>query len=143
MDGSAETDRKATIACAVGLITTGGRVLLGLRSPTRKTYPGVWDLFGGRQEGDETIEATLVRELGEELDIRPETFAPVGAFDDPDPVRHGPRRYHVFRVTAWSGAGPRMCGDEHTRIDWFTTAQTRALTLAARSYQRLLERHVR
>ena len=60
--------------CVVALIIRDQRILLGRRSPTRDFYPNVWDLFGGHVEPGERQHEALIRELGEELDIRPTTW---------------------------------------------------------------------
>lgn len=54
------------VACA--LVDADGRVLLAQR-PEGKTLAGLWEFPGGKVEPGETPEATLVRELEEELGI--------------------------------------------------------------------------
>lgn len=54
------------VACA--LIDADGRVLLAQR-PEGKPMAGLWEFPGGKVEPDETPEATLIRELREELGI--------------------------------------------------------------------------
>ncbi len=126
------------IDVACGLILDRGKILLGLRSPHRAAYPNVWDLFGGHVEDGETIEAALVRELREELDITPSTFKPLVTLTEPNPLRNGKHLYHVYRVTAWSGPGPRLRGAEHTEIGWHTLDEALALDLARPEYRSLL-----
>ncbi|MFN0264781.1 (deoxy)nucleoside triphosphate pyrophosphohydrolase [Tepidamorphus sp. 3E244] len=53
-------------ACA--LVDVDGRVLLAQR-PEGKSMAGLWEFPGGKVEDGETPEATLIRELKEELDI--------------------------------------------------------------------------
>ena len=77
-----------------GLLIRDKKLLL-----VRCTYPGqpqpLWVLPGGRQETDETIEETVVREFGEEssLRIRPAALAYVS--ESLDPVAG----YHVVNCT--------------------------------------------
>ena len=124
--------------CACGVLVRDGRVLLGKRAAGRALYPGVWDVFGGHQEGAESIAETLVRELREELDVTPLDYVELGVLDEPKPETNGARAYHVFAVTAWRGPGPAMLGDEHTEIAWFTIEAALALDLALASYKPLL-----
>ncbi|KAB2874584.1 MAG: 8-oxo-dGTP diphosphatase MutT [Bauldia sp.] len=73
------------VACA--LVDADGRVLISQR-PEGKAMAGLWEFPGGKVEPGETPEATLVRELREELAIdtqsaclAPLTFAS-HAYDD-------------------------------------------------------------
>jgi 8-oxo-dGTP diphosphatase len=54
------------VACA--LIDADGRVLIA-RRPEGKPMAGLWEFPGGKVEGPETPEDTLIRELAEELGI--------------------------------------------------------------------------
>ncbi len=125
--------------CACGVLVRDGRVLLGKRAADRTLYPGVWDVFGGHQEGAESIAETLVRELEEELDVTPLDYVELAVLDEPQPDVYGERAYHFFVVTAWRGPGPTMLGDEHTEIGWFTVEAALALDLALPAYRDLLQ----
>ncbi len=75
------------------MIKDGNKILLGHRSAKRKDTGGIfepdtWTLPGGKQEYDETVEETAIREIKEEtnLDIKdPEVFS---VSDDFQPDRH-------------------------------------------------------
>ncbi len=75
------------------MIKDGNKILLGHRSAKRKDTGGIfepdtWTLPGGKQEYDETVEETAIREIKEEtnLDIKdPEVFS---VSDDFQPARH-------------------------------------------------------
>ena len=54
---------------AAGVIQRDGRILI-TRRPEGGHLAGYWEFPGGKQEGDETPEACLIREIQEELGIR-------------------------------------------------------------------------
>lgn len=72
-------------ACA--LVDIDGRVLVTQR-PEGKPMAGLWEFPGGKVEGDEAPEATLIREVREELgiDVSASCLAPLTfashAYDD-------------------------------------------------------------
>ena len=60
------------------LVDADGRLLICQRPPG-KAFAGLWEFPGGKMEAGETPEATLVRELNEELGIltKPSCFSPL------------------------------------------------------------------
>jgi 8-oxo-dGTP diphosphatase len=73
------------VACA--LVDSDGRVLVAQR-PEGKQFAGLWEFPGGKIEAGETPEASLIRELKEELGIDTQSacLAPLSfvshAYDD-------------------------------------------------------------
>ena len=59
---------KLLLVAACALVDVDGRVLIAQR-PAGKTMDGLWEFPGGKVETGETPEATLVRELGEEIGV--------------------------------------------------------------------------
>ncbi|MEO1249935.1 MAG: NUDIX domain-containing protein [Pseudomonadota bacterium] len=127
-----------SVECACGLPIKDGKVLLGLRSANRKAYPNVWDVFGGHIKEGESTEDALLRELREELDITPTDYRFLTTLLDPCPEKHGHARYHLFKVTAWSGPGPRLCGAEHSEMRWCTCQEAMTMDLAIPAYKEIL-----
>lgn len=82
---------KILLVAACALVDNDGRVLLAQR-PEGKSMAGLWEFPGGKVEVGETPEASLIRELKEELDIdvteaclAPFTFA-----------SHGYEKFHLL-----------------------------------------------
>lgn len=82
---------KILLVAACALVDNDGRVLLAQR-PEGKSMAGLWEFPGGKVEAGETPEASLIRELKEELDIdvteaclAPFTFA-----------SHGYEKFHLL-----------------------------------------------
>src|SRR5688500_3739065 len=77
-------EKPLLLVAARALVDADGRVLLAQR-PEGKPMAGLWEFPGGKVEAGETPEATLIRELAEELGIEvkvaclaPLTFASHG-----------------------------------------------------------------
>lgn len=76
---------------AAALVDMEGRVLMAQR-PEGKSMAGLWEFPGGKVEAGETPEATLVRELKEELgiDITQSCLAPFTF------ASHSYEKFHLF-----------------------------------------------
>ena len=129
--------------CVAALIVKNKKILLGQRSSERFFYPGVWDVFGGHVEPQESYQQALLRELPEELGIIPTAWTQIEILPEPDPARHGEGQYIFFLVTAWNGTPFNRQLHEHTRIQWFSLDQVGRLDLAHPSYVELFMRLLR
>jgi 8-oxo-dGTP diphosphatase len=109
-------------------IDRDGRVLLGLRAPSKKLWPRHWDSIGGRVEDGESVEDALVREAREEVGVTPTRFMLVATVRERQPEIHGDMLHHVYVVTEWHGGDPANVCDEHTELKWFTVDEMRLLT---------------
>ena len=131
--------RQSDYACA--LIVQEGKILLGQRAAFRKTYPGKWDVIGGKVETGESLETALVRECGEEIGIVPTDFTFAEALVDHALPVNSPPTYHFFLVTGWTGGAPRMVHHEHSDMRWFTAEEVTGLKgLAHADYPGILSR---
>ena len=117
------------IARTVGALFIGqdGRVLLGLRAPSKKTWPHHWDTIGGRVEDGETLEQALVREAQEEVGVTPTQFRLMAKVKERQPELYGEALHHVYAVTSWRGGEPANACDEHTELRWFSVSEMRLL----------------
>ena len=68
---SAPSPLRLLLVVAVALVDRDGRVLVSQRPPG-KQLAGLWEFPGGKVEPGERPEATLIRELAEEIDVRVE-----------------------------------------------------------------------
>jgi len=109
------------LVAACALVDADGRVLIAQR-PEGKTMAGLWEFPGGKVEPGETPEATVIRELREELDIdvteaclAPLTFA-----------SHGYETFHLmmplYVCRRWEGlVAPR----EGQQVKWVRAVKLR------------------
>jgi 8-oxo-dGTP diphosphatase len=100
------------VACA--LIDADGRVLIAQRPP-QKAMGGLWEFPGGKIETGETPEASLIRELEEELGIavKEACLAPFTFASHAYPDFHLLMPLYVCR--RWEGTPqPR----EHSALKW-------------------------
>ena len=111
------SDSAAT--CVVGAVIKDGGVLLVHRSPSRRFYPDVWDLFGGHVEEGECLEEALSREALEELGIEVLALRWLGQVYDPVE----PAVVHVYAVSSWEGEPVNAAPVEHTEVRWFDAGQ--------------------
>lgn len=113
------------VVAACALIDPDGRVLVTQR-PAGKPLAGLWEFPGGKVEADETPEACVIRELGEELGIRvsanclaPLTFA-----------SHNYDEFHLlmplFVCRRWDGVAVAR---EEQRLRWVKPIELRSLTM--------------
>ena len=102
------------IQCACAIFVRHGRILLGKRAPDRTSCPDCWDVIGGHVEPGESVEQALIREAEEETGLTPVRFVPAGR------IERGQAVHHLFTVLDWRGGEPRVLGDEHTELGWFT-----------------------
>src|SRR3954451_17459161 len=102
------------LVAAVALIDADNRVLIAQR-PAGKTMAGLWEFPGGKVEGGERPEATLIRELHEELGIavKEECLAP---------LTFASHAYHDFQLLMplwicrrWDG---EVVARDHATLKW-------------------------
>lgn len=117
------------IAKTVGalFINPNGQVLLGLRAPWKKSWPGHWDTVGGRVEDNEGLDEALVREVREEVGVTPTEFRLIATVRERQPETYGDALHHVYAVTRWQGGEPANVCDEHTELKWFSLGEMRRL----------------
>ena len=97
------------LVVAVALVDADGRVLVSER-PAGKQLAGLWEFPGGKVEPGERPEATLIRELVEELGIRVEEpcLAPLTFASHAYPEFHLLMPLYVCR--RWTGTPQPMEG---------------------------------
>lgn len=102
----------------VGAIFQRGDTYAIFKKNNGSKYDGLWEFPGGKPEGDETPEQTLIREVNEELEVKVLDLALVGteSFEEE-------KRIIVltcFMVTAWRGD---FVLTEHTQVEFLKKDQ--------------------
>jgi 8-oxo-dGTP diphosphatase len=112
------------------LIVRDGMLLLGRRSAGKAVCPDTWDVIGGHVEAGESFEDALLREVEEEIGIRPLGYDKHSRH----PLPQGGVLV-LFQIVSWAGGEPRLRNDEHVELRWFPIrAACRLTQLAAPEY---------
>ncbi len=112
---------RIVLVAAVALIDPDGRVLIAQR-PEGKSMAGLWEFPGGKVEAGESPEATLIRELDEELGIEVKEACLA-------PLTFASHRYEDFHLLMplwacrrWTGT---VRGREGQALKWVKPARLR------------------
>ena len=131
---------KAARTVGALFIRPDGKVLLGLRAPSKKSWPDHWDTIGGHVEDGETLDDALIREVQEETGVTPTEFLLIAMVRERQPERYGDALHHVYAVTHWQGGEPANLCDEHTELRWFSIGEMHLLTnIVDSDYPRLAQ----
>jgi len=118
---------RIVLVAACALVDQDGRVLLAKR-PEGKAMAGLWEFPGGKVEAGETPEATLIRELKEELaiDVTAACLAPLTFASHTYAGDAGDDDWHllmpVFVCRRWSGTVRAL---EHDALEWVRPVRMR------------------
>jgi 8-oxo-dGTP diphosphatase len=109
--------------CVAFMLIANNAILVEKRSATKKLLPGALAIPGGHVEEGESLEAALVRELREELDITPQGFSYLCMLPhQAEELRH----IHYFVVEHWTG---EMRTLEAGSLHWLALDDLTALDL--------------
>lgn len=113
----------------VGVVIWRGERLLMIRRG-RAPRIGQWSLPGGAQHVGETVFEAAVREAKEEtgLDIVPTGIVTVVDSIVPDDAGRIHYHYTLVEVSAESGAGDLVAGDDASEVRWMSVEEAGAVT---------------
>jgi ADP-ribose pyrophosphatase YjhB (NUDIX family) len=116
-----------------------GKFLLVRRNP--KKYPEVgaeWDIVGGRIEPGSSLIDNLKREVMEETGLELRSQVTLVAAQD-----IFPQDRHVVRLTyVGSIDGEPKIDEEHTELQWFTSAEIKGLKNLDKYFKELIENKI-
>jgi 8-oxo-dGTP diphosphatase len=111
------------IDCVAFMLISNNAILVEKRSANKRLLPGALAIPGGHVEQEEKIEAALLRELREELNIEPQGYAHLCTLLH---QAEETRRIHYFVVEHWEG---EMCAQEAELVTWLPLDDRSALDL--------------
>ena len=99
------------------LMVSGGKILILKRALNEKSFPGLWDLPGGRLEHGESLEESLMREVKEETNLSVKILNLVSAFSTE--VKDGFGVFLIYRCKKNSDV-IKICEEDHSEYKWET-----------------------
>jgi len=105
------------------------KILLGKRSPTKKTHPGCWSIPGGKVEPGEKLEKALKREVREETGINVKIIRLLGIAEQ----FHDDHHHIVFYFKAKPVSGKIKAGSELVDIGWFSLGDINKMKISKRN----------
>lgn len=98
------------------ILERNGRLLLGKRSPHKRSAPDYWCPVSGHLEAGESQAAAVEREVLEETGLRVVALDCVARCDTHD----GSAVMHWWRAQPLDDAPAFLANDEHSELGWFT-----------------------
>jgi len=105
-------------------------ILLGMRSTKNITYPNTWGLPGGMMDYGEYIEATVKREVKEELGVDVKIIKKSSNIYENIPNKDN--RFHSVDIPFYAKIikGVPKPKDETSEVKWFKSSEIRKMKLA-------------
>lgn len=122
--------------CVAFMLVKDGKLLVEKRRPNKRLLPNAVSIPGGHNEPGESVEDALIRELDEELGVRPLSYKFVCTLIH---FAQEYRRLFYFVIEEWSG---EMVMQEAADLFWINVDQYDALDLevdqiALKEFQRV------
>ncbi len=114
---------KSKIIAQKAVLEKDGKLLILHRAENENAFPGLWDFPGGKLEGRENKEESLIREVKEEtqLIIKPQKM--LGIYHAI--LKDKPVEFIIY--TANMLDGDVSIGEEHSQFCWATPAEIKLL----------------
>lgn len=109
---------QAKIIVVVGIVfNERGEILIAQRT-SKQSHAGYWEFPGGKVEVGETLEQALIRELHEEVHIKPLAISHLQTIEYDYGNR--PVQLNFFRIEKFTGTAH---GAEQQQIKWITSSE--------------------
>ena len=113
----------AKLLVVAAVLERDGRFLLGKRSLSKSSAPGIWHALCGRVEVGESEAEAVQREVQEESGLLVRAIVQVWQAD----TRDGTARMHWWRVQTLDERQALLLQDEHTELRWVSVREMRDL----------------
>ncbi|QUJ69099.1 NUDIX domain-containing protein [Photobacterium sp. GJ3] len=111
--------------CVSFMLIRGDQILLEKRKLTKTVDPGLMAIPGGHVEPGESLVDALLREVEEELTVKPLLYFPLCSLYHPTTEL---QRLHYFVVTDWQGS---LSAQEAEDLIWTSVYESEPATVAA------------
>ena len=113
------------IVTPTAVIIRGDRFIAGRRAEDAVAFPGLWQVIGGKVEGQDDLEQALRKEIAEEAGVEVGPFFYIGNFEFTRPDGH-----HVIGIEfgcEYISGEPKSADPDMLDVRWMTVEEAKKL----------------